>query len=208
MKQDNYEKYDEGKDYFGQYLEALQKLYEYDPVEAVEYAGNSLDRLRHRKMRQKIKLDDKQIDVLLMCVFGLLIALSGLLYLGEGTFFAGLIFFMAGILIGINVPGFGIIFLFAHGAIGFAFMSADVYELVKNHPFLTDPSPALKVYISMIVLSIGLAVLLSILQGFIKKIREIKHIKPFIMFLYFLGVLLIRLLPYKLGIAKLFDFIR
>ena len=187
------------KDYFEQYMTYLDELYEHDSVLAVKKADHYLNMLT-RKHRILPRMSDEQLDTFLVCIECILIALCGFINFDNGVYFMGLIFFILGFLVGIYVPGVGLIFLFTHGLIGFGIMNGELIKSIENSPILSDGGALNNPYVASTLFLLGFSILLVILQSLIPKIREIKHIKPIIVFMFLLGVFLLRILPYKLGL--------
>ena len=187
------------KDYFEQYMTYLDDLYEHDSALAVKKADHYLNMLT-RKHRILPRMSEEQLDTFLVCIGCILIVLCGFINFGEGMYFVGLIFFMVGFLAGLYVPVFGLIFLFSHGIVGFSMMNSELIETIKNSPILSDGGALNNPYVASTLFLLGFSILLIILQSIIPKIRGIKHIKPIIVFMFLLGMFLLRILPYKLGL--------
>lgn len=183
-------------DYFEQYIKALDDKYLYDPVEAVDDAEYLLNRLESKKLP---KLDDDSIDILLVVIGLIANALVGLINF-EPFYYMGFIFFVAGLLVAMYAGKMGIIFLFAHGLIGFMMMNGPTLFNTSVSGVLSDGPTLSHPYFAVTILVTCAAFLLTILNAFVKPISEKKHVKPFIVFLFLLANLLIKLLPIKLGL--------
>lgn len=79
-------------------------------------------------------------------------------------------------------------------------MNGELIETIKNSPLLSDGGALNNPYVASTLFLLGFSILLIILQSIIPKIRGIKHIKPIIVFMFLLGMFLLRILPYKLGL--------
>ncbi len=194
-------------DYYDKYVKELNKRYEKDPVGAVKLLSNSIKRLKKKdSFAAKLGIDEKYLEIIITIIIGALIILIGLICQSNiGTYILGMIFFIAGTFVSLYVPHYGIAFFFVHGLIGFYFMNKDIFDLLNNNSITNNPSPSLVSYVTIIVFSMILSVLLMIGNSFLTKIRNVKYIKVTIMIIMFLGLLLLRLLPYKLGISDLFS---
>jgi hypothetical protein len=69
---------------------------------------------------------------------------------------------------------------------------------------MSDMSHSTRNHLYTIIFVYAAAILLTILHSVIPKVREVKYIKTILSFLYLLGLVLIRLIPYKLGISSIF----
>ena len=197
------------EDYLSKYIEALNKKYEKDPVTAVNYLSSSINRLKHKtNLMEKLGLDYEKLDIILTIILAIMILPVGLICCDNlGMYLGGMIFFMAGLMVGVFVPGFGVIFLFSHGGTGFGLLNSNVIKAIMSSPILSEPNSMMSPYFSIMILTLGSAVLLTLVHAFVKRVRKVKFIKTTIMLLYLLGMLLLRLAPYKLGVMELFPFI-
>ena len=195
--------------YYDKYVEELNKLYETDPQGAVNYLADSLSRVRYEKsLKVRLGFDDEKLNIVITIILALLTLPVALICNGDPSVVVfGIIFYLAGIMIGLFVPYAGIIFLFSHGGTGFFFLIQDVTELLKSNPIMSDLSSSMTNHIYLAILINGLAVVLTILQSFIPSIRKIKYIKSIIMFLFLVGLLVVRMIPYSFGVSPIFPFL-
>jgi hypothetical protein len=190
------------EDYFYKYIEALDKTYEKDPVKAVKLLSDSVSRVKREKsFLSNLGLDHKKLEIVFLVILSLAIALLGLLNVnGIIEYLGGFIFFIAGLLVAFYAPGVGIIGLFSHGCTGFYLMNVYVIDLLKESPVMSDPSNNMTSYFWGIGIVLFIAFFLTLIHNFIKPIKEIKYIKAIILLLYFIGILLIQLIPRKFGL--------
>lgn len=189
------------EDYFNTYVNELNKLYEVDPQKAVDYLSESVDRVSNKEtFSQKLGLDEKKLDKICMIILAISLIPIGFINPIDPVYFGGLIFFIAGLMIGLFVPFFGIIFLCSHGGTGLYLMNMSIIEAIQNSPIMGDLSSDTRSYMYGIVGIFIAAILGTLLHNLIPKVREVKYIKTIIMILYVIGILLIKLLPHKLGI--------
>ncbi len=193
------------QDYYSKYVEELNKLYESDPKKAVKYLSASVDRVTNNKpLIEKLGLDDKKIDIIITVICALLSVLATFICSSGFENAVGIVFYIAGLMIGIFVPFFGLIFLCSHGGTGLYFMCQDVFEIIKSNPIMEDLSFSMRNYLYGVIFVYAIAIVLTLLHSVVPKMREVKYIKGIISFLYLLGLILVRLIPYKLGVSSIF----
>jgi hypothetical protein len=191
--------------YYDQYISELNKLYEINPQKAVDTLADSVKRVNNNQpLMKRLGLDDKKLDNFFAILCALLTIPAVFICNTEAGVLFGLVFYLAGLMIGIFVPYAGLIFLCSHGGIGFVFICQDVFEIIKTNPAMSDLSHSARNHLYSIIFVYAAAILLTILHSVVPKVREVKYIKAIISFLYLAGLVLIRLVPYKLGVSPLF----
>ena len=192
-------------DYYDQYIYELNKLYENDPQKAVDYLAASVVRVNTSKsLIERLGLDAKKLDIFFTIICALLSIPVAFICTEQYEFMFGIIFYLAGLMVGIFVPVFGLIFLCSHGGIGFYFMTQEVFEIIHTNPVMGDLSTPMRSYLYTIIFVYAAAILLTILHSCIPGMREKKYIKTIISVLYLTGLLLFKLIPYKIGATSLF----
>ena len=191
-------------EYYSKYIDELHKRYETDPVSAVNLLSDSINRLKPRK----IVLNEKQINIILMVLITALTVFSTFICAESLSMqIFGSIFFFAGLFIGLYIPGFGLIFLLSHGLTGLYLMNQDIFSKLVDNPVLSDPSSYMTKYLSITSIVLICAFIATVAHNiFVKKVREIKYIRPIILLLWLAGLVLFRLIPYRMGISELFPF--
>jgi len=142
------------------------------------------------------------ICILIACCGFLLNSLASIpMYIG------GLAFFLAGLFVGLNIPVFGLIFLFSHGATGLFVIlssfffnigeeSADFFKLFSNPIFSDGGIPNnLKMYIATIVVLLIIAFVYTILHNLSPVLKNNKKHMIAILLLFFIIILLTGLAP-------------
>ena len=191
--------------YYDQYIRELNKLYETNPQKAVDTLADSVKRVNNNQpLMKRLGLDDKKLDNFFAIICALLTIPVVFICNTEVGVLFGLVFYLAGLMIGIFIPYAGLIFLCSHGGIGFYFICEDVFEIIRTNPAMSDMSYSTRNHLYTIIFVYAAAILLTILHSIIPKVREVKYIKTILSFLYLLGLVLIRLIPYKLGISSIF----
>ena len=193
------------QNYYDKYVEELNNMYNKDPNKAVKYLSSSVNRVTNDKtLMEKLGLDYKKIDIIITVICALFSVLAALICSNSFGNAVGVIFYLAGLMVGIFVPYFGIIFLCSHGGTGLYFICQDVYDIIKSNPVMEDLTFSMQNYLYGVMFVYAAAILLTLLHSFIPKMREVKYIKGIISVLYLLGLVLIRLIPYKLGVSSIF----
>ena len=97
-----------------------------------------------------------------MCIF--LISITNISYGSEQfmMYFFGTVFFLAGLFIGLNVPVFGIIFLFSHGGSGFGIISTIFYNVSKK---IRDKKYSLLIILAMFAIGITIIQVLPMIYN-------------------------------------------
>jgi hypothetical protein len=191
------------EDYFEKYTQELDKLYQHDPARAVKILSSSVERLRGEKnVLITLTENHEKYDTLFSIIIMILIVPISLVCCKDyGMLFGGLVFFAAGLMSSLSYPYVGLFTFLLHGLIGFFLMNKDVFNIIIESPIMSDFPESMVPYFAILLLTLGSAIILTILHSIFSKIRDIKYIKTIIMFLFLLGLVLLRLAPYKLGIV-------
>ena len=183
---------DSSKNYYKQYVEALNDLYDKNPDAAISRIKLSLYRLG---VITKNRIDDKQFDLIGIIVISILIFLMAFINF-SALYLFGFVFFISGLMVTMFMPKAPPIFLFSHGLLGLGIMIfSDVSNIFEN-PIMSDKPTYITIYlgISFILLLIGF--ISTIVHGYSKKISEIRHIKIYLLLFFLIGLLMIRVFPY------------
>lgn len=184
---------------FDSKIEKLRELYNLKPTETINEINKAIINLKNGKSEsfEEVKNSNKALisGIFAVCIF--LISITNIKY-GSDQFmmyFFGTIFFLAGLFVGLNVPVFGIIFLFSHGVTGLGVMCASKIKSILESPLMTD-SPTNLQY--LLVLGVGLIVagIISVIFYNVSyKIKEQKYSLLIILAIFAAGIAIIQVLP-------------
>ena len=199
-----------GEPVFDRYIKELYKLKSDNEKIANNIAKKGLEELgmtSYTPQRNSLGINAEWglivgICILIACCGFLLNSLAGIpMYIG------GLAFFLAGLFIGLNIPIFGLIFLFSHGATGLFVIlssfffnigeeSADFFKIFNNPMFSDGGIPNnLKMYIATIVVLLIIAFVYTILHNLSPVLKNNKKHMITILLLFFIIILLTGLAP-------------
>ncbi len=191
------------KDYFNKYTEELNKLYERDPAKAVDYLSDSINHLKSKGFFGTLNYKQKEtMIVVLLCV---LIALCGLICFDSGIYFGGFIFFISGLLASLYYPKIGVVVLFTHGLLGYILMNSNIFGLIRDNYNMFEGlelANSVNMYLSIFLLTSLTAFVLAVLHSLLKSFEKKKYLIPFILFLFLVSIIVIRIVPYKFGLIE------
>ena len=184
---------------FDSQIEKLRVLYNEKPTETINEINKAIINL---KIETNEDVPEKKYSrravisgLFAVCIF--LISITNINYGSEQfmMYFFGTVFFLAGLFIGLNVPVFGIIFLFSHGGTGLGIMCFTKINKILQSPIMTDNPTNLQ---NLLVLGVGLIVIgiiSTIFYNVSKKIRDKKYSLIIILAMFAIGIAIIQLLP-------------
>ena len=188
LRKDDQEIVDKELDSFVKSLKADIQSKDYNYImNQSNYSNNSL--------LKKLGIN-KNDDILYMSLVLLIIAVLGLINIRNFPIYLfGLVFFAAGLFVGLYVKGFGIIFLFSHGGVGFGMM---IYALLLDRfseSSLTDLSFNMKIYLGIMVLMIIGGFLGVIIYNLSETLNKNKYNKIFPLIILGLALFLVGMIP-------------
>ena len=184
---------------FDSQIEKLRVLYNEKPTETINEINKAIINLKNETNEDvpEKKYSRRAVisGLFAVCIF--LISITNINYGSEQfmMYFFGTVFFLAGLFIGLNVPVFGIIFLFSHGGTGLGIMCFTKINKILQSPIMTDNSTNLQ---NLLVLGVGLIVIgiiSTIFYNVSKKIRDKKYSLIIILAMFAIGIAIIQLLP-------------
>ena len=180
-------------------IEKLRVLYNEKPTETINEINKAIINLKNETNEDvpEKKYSRRAVisGLFAVCIF--LISITNINYGSEQfmMYFFGTVFFLAGLFIGLNVPVFGIIFLFSHGGTGLGIMCFTKINKILQSPIMTDNPTNLQ---NLLVLGVGLIVIgiiSTIFYNVSKKIRDKKYSLLIILAMFAIGIAIIQLLP-------------
>ena len=184
---------------FDSEIEKLRVIYNEKPTETINEINKAIINLKNETNEDipEKKYSRRAVisGLFAVCIF--LISITNINYGSEQfmMYFFGTVFFLAGLFIGLNVPVFGIIFLFSHGGTGLGIMCFTKINKILQSPIMTDNPTNLK---NLLVLAVGLIVIgiiSTIFYNVSKKIRDKKYSLIIILAMFAIGIAIIQLLP-------------
>lgn len=184
---------------FDSQIEKLRMLYNEKPTETINEINKAIINLKNETNEDvpEKKYSRRAVisGLFAVCIF--LISITNINYGSEQfmMYFFGTVFFLAGLFIGLNVPVFGIIFLFSHGGTGLGIMCFTKINKILQSPIMTDNPTNLQ---NLLVLGVGLIVIgiiSTIFYNVSKKIRDKKYSLIIILAMFAIGIAIIQLLP-------------
>lgn len=184
---------------FDSQIEKLRVLYNEKPTETINEINKAIINLKNETNEDvpEKKYSRRAVisGLFAVCIF--LISITNINYGSEQfmMYFFGTVFFLAGLFVGLNVPVFGIIFLFSHGGTGLGIMCFTKINKILQSPIMTDNPTNLQ---NLLVLGVGLIVIgiiSTIFYNVSKKIRDKKYSLLIILALFAIGIAIIQLLP-------------
>ena len=184
---------------FDSEIEKLRVIYNEKPTETINEINKAIINLKNETNEDipEKKYSRKAVisGLFAVCIF--LISITNINYGSEQfmMYFFGTVFFLAGLFVGLNVPVFGIIFLFSHGGTGLGIMCFTKINKILESPIMTDNPTNLK---NLLVLAVGLIVIgiiSTIFYNVSKKIRDKKYSLLIILAMFAIGIAIIQLLP-------------
>ena len=184
---------------FDSEIEKLRVLYNEKPTETINEINKAIINLKNETNEDipEKKYSRRAVisGLFAVCIF--LISITNINYGSEQfmMYFFGTVFFLAGLFIGLNVPVFGIIFLFSHGGSGLGIMCFTKINKILQSPIMTDNPTNLQ---NLLVLGVGLIVIgiiSTIFYNVSKKIRDKKYSLLIILAMFAIGIAIIQLLP-------------
>ena len=141
-------------------------------------------------------IDLTKEEKIVLFLLSLIILLEGLFILRTNgnlyMYFFGFAFFLSGHFVGMNVVGFGLIFLFSHSVTGMGIMIASMLNIFNN-PLLTDLSTSEYCYLIIALSLFIIATTYVIIYNLSWKIKEIKYSKYIPLVIYIIGFLMVGL---------------
>ena len=184
---------------FDSEIEKLRVIYNEKPTETINEINKAIINLKNETNEDipEKKYSRRAVisGLFAVCIF--LISITNINYGSEQfmMYFFGTVFFLAGLFIGLNVPVFGIIFLFSHGGTGLGIMCFTKINKILQSPIMTDNPTNLQ---NLLVLGVGLIVIgiiSTIFYNVSKKIRDKKYSLIIILAMFAIGIAIIQLLP-------------
>ena len=184
---------------FDSEIEKLRVIYNEKPTETINEINKAIINLKNETNEDipEKKYSRRAVisGLFAVCIF--LISITNINYGSEQfmMYFFGTVFFLAGLFIGLNVPVFGIIFLFSHGGTGLGIMCFTKINKILQSPIMTDNPTNLQ---NLLVLGAGLIVIgiiSTIFYNVSKKIRDKKYSLLIILAMFAIGIAIIQLLP-------------
>lgn len=190
---------------FDSKIEKLRELYNEKPTETINELNNAILNIKNERTKKETKETKNSRKALISGIFSVCIFLISIVNIKYGTdqfmmYFFGAIFFLAGLFVGLNVPVFGIIFLFSHGGTGLGIMCFSKIKGILESPLMTDNPTNLKY---LLVLGTGLilaGIISTIFYNVSKKIRDQKYSLPIILAMFVIGIAIIQILPLMFNI--------
>lgn len=190
---------------FDSKIEKLRELYNEKPTETINELNNAILNIKNERTKKETKETKNSRKALISGIFSVCIFLISIVNIKYGTdqfmmYFFGAIFFLAGLFVGLNVPVFGIIFLFSHGGTGLGIMCFSKIKGILESPLMTDNPTNLKY---LLVLGTGLilaGIISTIFYNVSKKIRDQKYSLPIILAMFAIGIAIIQILPLMFNI--------
>ena len=184
---------------FDSEIEKLRVIYNEKPTETINEINKAIINLKNETNEDipEKKYSRRAVisGLFAVCIF--LISITNINYGSEQfmMYFFGTVFFLAGLFVGLNVPVFGIIFLFSHGGTGLGIMCFTKINKILQSPIMTDNPTNLQ---NLLVLGVGLIVIgiiSTIFYNVSKKIRDKKYSLIIILAMFAIGIAIIQLLP-------------
>lgn len=184
---------------FDSEIEKLRVIYNEKPTETINEINKAIINLKNETNEDipEKKYSRRAVisGLFAVCIF--LISITNINYGSEQfmMYFFGTVFFLAGLFVGLNVPVFGIIFLFSHGGTGLGIMCFTKINKILQSPIMTDNPTNLQ---NLLVLGVGLMVIgiiSTIFYNVSKKIRDKKYSLLIILAMFAIGIAIIQLLP-------------
>lgn len=184
---------------FDSEIEKLRVIYNEKPTETINEINKAIINLKNETNEDipEKKYSRRAVisGLFAVCIF--LISITNINYGSEQfmMYFFGTVFFLAGLFVGLNVPVFGIIFLFSHGGTGLGIMCFTKINKILQSPIMTDNPTNLQ---NLLVLGVGLIVIgiiSTIFYNVSKKIRDKKYSLIIILTMFAIGIAIIQLLP-------------
>lgn len=184
---------------FDSQIEKLRVLYNEKPTETINEINKAIINLKNETNEDvpEKKYSRRAVisGLFAVCIF--LISITNINYGSEQfmMYFFGTVFFLAGLFVGLNVPVFGIIFLFSHGGTGLGIMCFTKINKILQSPIMTDNPTNLQ---NLLVLGVGLIVIgiiSTIFYNVSKKIRDKKYSLLIILAMFAIGIAIIQVLP-------------
>lgn len=184
---------------FDSQIEKLRVLYNEKPTETINEINKAIINLKNETNEDipEKKYSRRAVisGLFAVCIF--LISITNINYGSEQfmMYFFGTVFFLAGLFVGLNVPVFGIIFLFSHGGTGLGIMCFTKINKILQSPIMTDNPTNLQ---NLLVLGVGLIVIgiiSTIFYNVSKKIRDKKYSLIIILAMFAIGIAIIQVLP-------------
>ena len=184
---------------FDSEIEKLRVIYNEKPTETINEINKAIINLKNETNEDipEKKYSRRAVisGLFAVCIF--LISITNINYGSEQfmMYFFGTVFFLAGLFVGLNVPVFGIIFLFSHGGTGLGIMCFTKINKILQSPIMTDNPTNLQ---NLLVLGVGLIVIgiiSTISYNVSKKIKKKKYSLLIILAMFAIGIAIIQLLP-------------
>ena len=184
---------------FDSEIEKLRVIYNEKPTETINEINKAIINLKNETNEDipEKKYSRRAVisGLFAVCIF--LISMTNINYGSEQfmMYFFGTVFFLAGLFVGLNVPVFGIIFLFSHGGTGLGIMCFTKINKILQSPIMTDNPTNLQ---NLLVLGVGLIVIgiiSTIFYNVSKKIRDKKYSLLIILAMFAIGIAIIQVLP-------------
>lgn len=197
--------YNQYKKSFDKNVELLKDAYEVDPENVNFQLKDLVERLGYPTSSGYMKITEKNNNPLLdkdeAKIFLLvIIALSSLLlclfnFTAAPLILFGLVFFWAGLLIGQNVKGFGIIFLFSHGGTGFGLVMGSLLSDFIGNPIVNENPQIFTYYYGAIAFVAVCAFVFTVLLNLSDELKKRKFSQILSIGLFYLAFIMAAILP-------------
>ena len=187
---------------FEKNIERLRKCYEVNPNATFEELDLLVSRLEGTSYEKKDGIlsgvDPVWLSRVLFVLAVLLLGLVGIAnFQGQSfVYYFACLFFFAGVFIGLNVPGFGLIFLLSHGATGFALITIPVViEVLKSHIMSETAGNSIYFLLYTALFTAIVAAISTVLYNLSSNFRDKKYSLPMVFILYVITITIIQFIP-------------
>lgn len=187
MKDKQVSEYDLYIDELNKSIEIIKQEYEKCPnrvnrkmqIVAKEIKADNINsRLSLIDALEKFMLKLKISDVIFYTLIVFICLLAPISEEGLPGYLFGIIFLLAGLFIGLYLKGFGLIFLFSHGATGLGIMIGTLLTTIpESGTILLSNSETSKIIIGAIVILILITIISTVIHNLSDDIRKIKYFK-------------------------------
>ena len=186
------------KDNFSDNINELNKLYVESPEIVSEELNNLVIKLRRKEQNKLNILQDMDLEILFTVLIQIAYLLVGLFNINSFLLYlGGFIFLAAGLMVGLHVKGFGLIFLFSHGATGVGVMCGSILYKALSSPILTDGANlSVKTYLIINLIIIILGFILAVIYNLSDNVKRIKYAKLIPMIVVLIGLIMVNIFPY------------
>lgn len=187
---------------FDKNIKRLRKCYETNPNATLEELELLVGRLEGSSYEKKDGIlggiDPVWLSRVLFVFAILLLGLVGITnFQGQSfVYYFACVFFFAGLFIGLNVPGFGLIFLLSHGATGFGLITVPVVLQILSSPIMSEATGNSIYFLLYTALFTAIVAAMStVLYNLSPNFRNKKYSLPMIFILYVITIAIIQFIP-------------